>query len=258
MTMTETTPDLKLVIKIEKLLAQAADPGCTPAEREAFDNAALSMMAKHRIDRSMVGGNLAADDVLGKHRYGDIVVGPYVGVLSGIVSAVASGYDSRILYDNRTPSPWSDEITKACRRIQIYGWKSDADLVRTIAERLVADAMMQASAVKGFDRGDTVAERRSFLLGYSLEIDRRMREATDAARAAAIEEGIDVASTDLVLVDRKAQMNEAFDKLRLRAGTAPSAVTGGNSGFTAGRAAGSSADLSTGSNSVGTTKAIGR
>ena len=247
MTTTETTPDLNILIRIEKLLAKGDDPGCTIPEREAFQNKAFELMARHRIDRSQVGGHLAADDVIGSWPVANFN-GIYGRVRIDIATSIASANDLQLY--------WSGY--QNTRHVKVYGFKSDADRAIALINRLLADADVRVKFLeKSYDMKDTLRQRRGFYSGYADAIHIRLMTARVAAERSAEADGVDTTSTALVLVDRKRQVNEEYQKMNIR--QAGSINVGGADGYDSGSgtAAGRNADLSN-RNSVGTQKELGR
>lgn len=261
--------DLSIIIRVEKLLAKAADPGCTEPEREAFQAKAFQLMQEHRISEAQLGGHLDADDVLGTYPLGDFN-GIYGRVRLQMVNSVASAFDVQIF--------WRGYGNK--RSLYGYGFKSDADRVVTLTNRLLADADVRAKGLtvhqddvtmlnpddgsyyrseKGALQAAVVRERRGFYLGYADAVRSRLRTATAAATSAHAEEVGAAASQSaaLVLVDRKRQVNEGFRAAHPNLSTAGGLNSAGGSGHSAGYSAGSRADLSS-QNTLRSQKALGR
>jgi hypothetical protein len=249
MTTTQTvpsTPDLDLIIRIEKLLAKAEDAGATEAEQEAFQAKAFELMERHRIDRNLIGGHLASDDKITTEKIGDFN-GIYGRVRIAVVHSVAAAYDVEIF--------WSGY--KNFRALKGYGFSSDIERVRVLSNRLLADADLRCKYLSGYDQKETLRYRRSFYLGYADSIGRRLKLAHQHAMETAAAEGVDTTSVALVLVDRKKQVNDSFRagvgaKLKSAGG-----INGINGGYDKGAEAGSQADLSH-NNSVGSRKALGQ
>jgi hypothetical protein len=244
MTTTETTPDLDILIRIEKLLAQSEDPSCTTPEREAFQDKAFQLMERHRIDRSQVGGHLAKDDVIETQIVGEFN-GIYGGVRIDIASAVATANDIQIFWNGH----------QNLRTLKAYGFKSDIDRAIPLINRLLADADLRVKLLeKSYDMKDTIRQRRGFYSGYADAIYFRLLAARDAAEKQANDDGVDIASTALVLVDRARQVNESLRAsmyIRKAGGTKPT----GADGYDHGNMAGRNADLSN-RNAVGSRKAL--
>jgi hypothetical protein len=255
--------DLGIIIKIEKLLAQGDDTGCSEAEREAFQAKAFELMERHRIDRAAIGGHLAADDVIITDTVGDFN-GIYGRVRIEVAQAVATAFDCKLF--------WSGY--QNTRRLKAYGFRSDVDQVIALANRLLADADLRVQLLpppehvdmynpsgdryrsrQGAVQAATINERRGFYTGYAEQIGYRLRQAQQAAKVAATDAGVDVTSAALVLVDRKRQVNDQYRSLNTRAASVING--GGHGGYSRGSEAGRNADLSH-SNQVGSRKALGR
>jgi hypothetical protein len=228
----DTTTSL-LVSKIEKLWRKASDAGATPAERQAFEAKALSLMEENRITLAML--ELDQEDILGDYSYGTIE-GRYAKVTVQILDAVARAYDCRVWWHNRYGG---------VRIVQVFGFRSDAERVILLARMLVSDAFAQASTVKGTSSGHSYSLRHSFVQGYASAISTRLREAARLANKATEDShGEDaVKGAALVLVSRREQMHEKYSQKTLRAERGPQ--VGSYSAYSRGAEAGRNASLST-------------
>jgi hypothetical protein len=255
--------DLTVVVRIEKLLAKADDAGATAEEREAFQNKAMELIARHRIDEAQIGGHLDSDDVLDSYRYGEITGGLYGRVRLNVVNVVCSANDVEIYWTNVGSGP---------KMVMMYGFRSDCDASRALGGRLLADADFQAQNVRSvsvgsqtsiFDgdtrqtSGSTTADRRSFYMGYADEIRSRFDLARRAAEDAAERDGVDMTSTALVLVDRAAEVNRTF-RSKVKARPAGQIAAASAAGHARGRVAGANADLSSGNSVSGGRKQLGQ
>jgi len=247
MTDTTITPDALDVVlsKIERLWRKANDPAATVHEREAFEAKALSLMERHRIDAAML--DLDPNDVLDDHLFGKIA-GRYATVETQLLTNVAHAYSCRTW--------WRSYGTT--KEVYVFGYKSDAEKVIRLTKMLVIDAQAQAARLTGYSAGETFSLRRGFILGYASEIGFRFREAAKIARTEArAQYGTASEGAELVLVERKTQVEQAMSARRFR--KANSIAAANSRGHAAGRQAGASADLSGGSRRVGgSTKALGR
>lgn len=227
----DTTTSI-LVSKIEKLWRKAGDAGATQAEREAFEAKALSLMEENRITMAML--EIDGEDILGDFEYG-FIKGRYARVEIDVVSSIARSYDCRV---------WWRTLYGGSKQLYIFGFKSDAERVKLLAQMLVADAFAQAAKVKGYDAGETFSMRHSFVQGFSYEIGVRLREAARlASKAMGDEHGEAAKGAALVLVSRREQMHDEYSKKRLR--SAAPTRSGSRSGFAKGQEAGRNASLST-------------
>lgn len=263
-----TAPDLSILIRVEKLLAQAADPSCTEPEREAFQEKAFELIERHRIDRAAIGGHLAADDELGTFKLGRFN-GVYGRVRIQVVQAVADNLDVQIFWRGYQNT----------RNLHAYGFKSDVERVQALTDRLLADADLRVASLqpdptvisnyaddgsrykseRGAILAATVRERRGFYVGYADAVRSRLHRATKAATAAHREETSEAQaeSVALVLVDRARQVRESYRAVHPGIKSASSVTSAGFSGHSEGYAAGSQADL-TDRNAVRSQKALGR
>lgn len=219
-----------LVSKIEKMWRKANHAGTTATEREAFEAKALSLMEENRITMAML--EIDNEDILGDFEY-DFVTGRYARVVIDILDAVARAYDCKVY--------WRDQYGGA-KHVFIFGFKSDAERSKLMAQMLISDAQVAATSERGIDAGHTFSLRHSFLQGYAAEIGRRLGEAARMAnKAMDDQEGAKCAA--LVLVDRRTQVHESYAKRRVR--TASATRVGNSTGYSRGAAAGRSASLST-------------
>lgn len=258
-------PDLSLIIRVEKLLAQANDPGCTEEERDAFQTKAGALIERHRIDRSLIGGHLAADDQITTLEVGRFD-GVYGRVRIDIANAVAESFDCKLFWQGYQNH----------RRLKVYGFRSDCEVVIALANRLLADADLRVQRVEldehavdmynpdngtfyknrqGALQAARLRERRGFYMGYASAVRRRLRAGREDAEREAQADGVDTQSAALVLVDRKRQVNDQYRSMKIKA--AGGIAGGGYSGHDAGHAAGSQVSLAH-QNQVGSRKAIGR
>lgn len=239
----DTTTSL-LVSKIEKLWRKASDAASTPAEREAFEAKALSLMEENRITMAML--EIDGEDILGDWEYGHIS-GRYARVEIEVVSSIARAYDCRVWWRNQYGGS---------KHLYVFGFKSDADRVKLLSQMLVADAFAQAAKVQGYGPGNTFSMRHSFVQGFAFAIGQRLREAAKLAnKAMGDEHGEEQAKgAALVLVSRREQMHEQYSKKRLS--TAAPTRSGSYRGFERGREAGNAASLSTQGKVARATKAL--
>lgn len=259
------TPQLDIIIRVEKLMAQAADKGCTEEERDSFQRKAAELIERHRIDRSLIGGHLKADDVITTLTVGKFD-GVYGRVRIDLANAVLAAFDCKVFWQG-----YKNE-----RTLRGYGFKSDLELSIALVNRLLADADLRVQAVQagyvdmynaengtyyksrqGAVMAARLAERRGFYMGYASAVRDRLAAAKTAAEAGAVADGVDVHSTALVLVDRKRQVNDAY---RERYGNLKAAghINGaGHAGRQAGQQAGSQVSLAH-QNEVRGQRALGR
>lgn len=194
-----------MVSKIEALFRKAKDPAATEPERELFHAKAVALMAKHRI--MSVNTDVQADEKPGQHLY-EKVNGSYAPAVHTIVDCVARAYGCSTFYHG------TGRAGDPCRYIYIFGFKADADRVRTMAKLFVADAQEKAKRHKTASPNDTIRWRKSFMKGYGSEVLKRYTE----AKRLLDEEGGDAVSkgAELVFVNRETVVRQEFAKLKMR------------------------------------------
>jgi len=246
---TGTPVDLSVIVKIEKLFAQAKDSGATIHERESFERKALALMAKHRLEMAEIGGHLAADDKLDDYEL-DVTlrVGGNARMIINIIDVIVAAFDSKLYWRDTSIARGGGWIKGGREhRLHVIGWKSDFDLINVLASRIVEHVAFELAMVKGSDAAETRSDRRGFLYGYRQTLRARCEEVFGEA----IDELPDESrhTMEIVLVDRKKQVNEAFSKLRLRSA---GALKGGYSdrGVAKGSDAATRADLGTSRNTL--------
>jgi hypothetical protein len=224
-----TDLDDRILERVRKLLARAEHPATPPAEAEACSAKAAALMSRHLIDRALVDAGRHDRDkpvvrrivVEPPYVVGKVVLLSELSKAFGIPVAIGSGYHS---------SP---------RRCTLVGFGGDLAMV----ELLFTSLLLQAStamrlASDGHPR--VKAFRRSFLFGYASTVGARLK----AVRQETVQEASTATpGTELVLVDRQARVEAAFEREFPRLGNFRATMSSG-SGFMAGRDAGVRADLS--------------
>lgn len=224
-----TDIDHRILDRVRKLLARAEHPTTPPAEAEACSAKAAALMSRHLIDQAVVDARRTDREepvvrrimVEPPYTVGKVVLLDEVARAFGVPVAVSRGHYS---------SP---------RRCTLVGFPRDLATVELLFTSLLLQASTAMRTV-GAGRQDVRAFRRAFLFGYAGAIGRRLA----AARQETVDEATAAApGTDLVLVDRKARVDEAFAREFPTLGTfRPTSSSG--SGFVAGHDAGARADLS--------------
>jgi hypothetical protein len=209
-----------LLARVRKLLAKAEDPACTPAEAEAFTAKATELIAKYGVDRALLAAEHPALDPVG-----DSVVPldpPYALDKAGLLAAVAVPMRCRVVRKTR------DGV-----QVHLFGHAADLERVELLFTSLLVQAAHGLAAVPVPAHEHAAAFRRSWLAGFAHAIGGRLREAEQAAEAAA-------PGAALVLVHRtdlvERRMAEAYPKLRT-AGRRRLAGGGLEQGYSAGLAA---------------------
>ncbi|MGC5660763.1 DUF2786 domain-containing protein [Micromonospora sp. WMMD723] len=214
-----------MLSKVRKLLAQAEDPACTPAESAAFTAKATELIARYGVDRALLAARDPTTDPVGD-RVVDVVA-PYARDKAGLLAAVADPLRCRCV---RRPDGSGFAL-------HLFGFASDLERVDLLFTSLLVQAAHGLAGTAVPPGEQPAAFRRSWLAGFARVVAERLRAAEAGAAA---ERG--TPSVALVLADRSDRVARRVAEVYPRLRTAPTRRLAG-SGFGAGAAAGHRADL---------------
>ncbi|MEV0425095.1 DUF2786 domain-containing protein [Micromonospora sp. NPDC050495] len=214
-----------MLSKVRKLLAQAEDPACTPAEAAAFMAKATELIARYGVDRALLAARAPATDPVGDRVVE--VVAPYARDKAGLLAAVAEPLRCRCVR-RRAGSGFA---------LHLFGFASDLERVELLFTSLLVQAAhgLAGAAVPADEH--PAAFRRTWLAGFAHVVAERLR----AAEAGAVADSV-APSVALVLADRSDRVQRRLAEVYPRLRTAPRRRLAG-SGFTPGAAAGRRANL---------------
>jgi len=222
--------DDAMLAKIRALLAKA-ESTTFPDEAEALSAKAQELMARHRIDHVLVGGDDADDGPVGRRIWLD---DPYADAKSSLLAAVAEA--------------------NACRSVMltglgcahVVGFAADLDIVELVHTSLLVQATSALAAAgpqrDARGRSRTRSFRQSFLVAYAWRIGQRLREATDTVTA---EVAAREATLLPALVRREARVEDAVEVAFPQLEHKRTSVTNA-AGWAAGTIAADQADLAVG------------
>lgn len=262
------TLEEKYADKIAKLLTQAENPAATPEEAEAFMQKAAALMLEYAIDEAMIDAVRGITrDALEQDEF------QYSGIYRNghrqVAVTVCRHFGLKMVLGRDT---YQKPIHLP---LYIVGFRSDIERARLLDTSLqiqCASAMRQWSKTVDFswmDKGLAFRTKRDFVFGFadgvSMKLAMARREATAAAKVNQQERAHEdaaaaSASVELVLVSRKKQVDDFYDKTwggrtrNVSRNYSGGAGGGRNAGFTAGR----NANTNTGAGIGGGGKAIGR
>lgn len=246
------TTDTKVLDRIRKLLAKA-ESTTHAEEAAAFTAKAQELMQRHAIDEAL----LASQDGKLREEITTIVVtidySPYQSPKEQLLHEIATATDCRAVFtagydrDRKTKAGGYQRVSRA----SITGYKSDLEFVELLYTSLL---LQQESAFRAPDvqdrmfietshPGHRIKWRNSFAMSFADRIGQRMRQARAATRQQAQAEAPTGTSVALVLADRKALVDQAFNEKYPKLRTKHSSSGGYASGSAAGRAAGDRANL---------------
>ncbi|MDM4721931.1 DUF2786 domain-containing protein [Micromonospora sp. WMMA1363] len=211
--------------KVRKLLAQAEDPACTPAESAAFTANAAELIARYGVDQALLAARDPAADPVGDRVVE--VVAPYARDKAGLLASVAEPLRCRCVR-RRQGSGFA---------MHLFGFASDLERVDLLFTSLLVQAAHGLAGTSVPPDEHPAAFRRSWLVGYARVVGDRLRTveadaATDSGRP----------SVALVLADRSDRVQRRLAEVYPRLRTAPRRRLAG-AGFGSGAAAGHRADL---------------
>jgi len=260
--MTDITDDKKLSYaeKIAKLLRKA-ESASTSEEAEECTRLATKIQQKYAVSEQLLAsirGVTESDEVVADEIFYSGVFAP---ALYDIGKAVAQAHDCKILI-TKVAYKYDPETRKRTKGtiLHLVGFKSD------IAKVKVLDSSVQIQAVTQLNRWwkssdatagcwsamDKFKARRTFLFGFAQGLQYKLLEAKRAGTEEAVVEhaaatGQDEATvrtgTELVLRNRKEQVNDWYDKTygRSTRSVSRSYASGGSGARAAGYAAGRTA-----------------
>ena len=178
MTVSDQSLPRGILHKVRALLAKA-ESTTFEAESEAFTAKAQELMARHRIDRAVLGasGRDAGETPVGR-RIG--IDSPYSNAKAVLLFNVATA--------NGCDAVWSQALGFAT----VFGYAGELDAVEELFTSLLlqATAALQREGSKYDHRGQsrTAQFRRSFLVAFAYRIGLRLRTAVDETVEAATAE----------------------------------------------------------------------
>lgn len=197
--MTEFAPD-QWLRRVQALLAKAESTEF-PEEAEALVAKAQELMTRHSIDEAMLAQDDPSADLIDSEVV--VVSPPYASAHVVLLSTVADANSCRCVSTSALRGPV---------RCVLVGFRGDIGRTKTMfaALSLHAARAMLAAPVPDFDTPRRF--RRAFLLGFASRIGARLQDAALAARTEAEERASARGrSTDLVLADRSARVDSAFE-----------------------------------------------
>jgi uncharacterized protein DUF2786 len=232
--------DESKLARVRALLAKAESTEF-PAEAEALTAKAAELMATYGIEDAHLAATGEQTEPFVQHRID--ITDPYSDGKAGLLSAVAVALRCRTIqysYKGHRSVPYA----------VLFGYQSDVERV----EMLYTSLLLQAASQVRYQRPDDTAMgraesvsayRRSWLRGFATAVRVRLQAAEKRA-VAQHDRGTTAApgtpSTDLVLIDRRAQVDVAFEEAFGKLKATKSRYSSAN-GYLDGNAAGRRADL---------------
>ncbi len=221
-------PERKLEL-VRRLLAVAEHPNTGEAEAAVYLEKACAVMAAYGIEQAMLADAGKVADGVGSLT---IRVGnPYRPDRRALLAGVAAVLRCRSIYRR----------VGAESEVQVVGFRSDLALVEMVFTSLclqMASGVLRVVVPPGHA---TISYRKGWMAGYVNRVCERLRaaERTAAARA----EPVGGRSTELVLLDRGAEVSRVYEQMFPHVRGAGRRALTDWSGWSSGQAAGDRADL---------------
>jgi hypothetical protein len=183
-------PDEKLLDRVRKLLAKAADDGVTEAEAQSLTAKATELMAKYGIDRALLAATQKIEDKPGSRIIQ--VDNPWARVNAHLLCGLGAALRCQAIL---LPSTQGSKV-------HMFGYQSDLERLDLLYTSLLLQQAHALVRVQVPPQAHNVrAWRRSWLLGWTQAVIERVK----AAEAAAVQEVKQEArgtGAELVLADR--------------------------------------------------------
>lgn len=231
-----TTPNKdQLLEKVRSMLALAESERELGHEEaaEAHTATAMRWMAKYGIDKAMAEARGHANHLPTQKVF--TCTAPYAGSKAHLIHSIARALHCQgiTLYTRRGSN---------FERVQVYGYQSDIEMVDMLYTSLLlqmSSATVRHKVASWITGRALMAERRSFMYGFTAEVEERLTE----AYALAVDETDDSGTTgkELVLASREVAIKALYRQEHPNVRRTRSTYSGGSSA--AGRAAGARANI---------------
>jgi hypothetical protein len=236
--------DIKILTRVRALLAKA-ESTTFPEEAEALTAKAMELMASHGITDAMLVAAGQRDDPIGEGKIE--LTDPYSFEKSQLLACVCEALRCRVVFWSRGRRVlWCD----------VTGHASDRERVELLFTSLLLQATSQVYKVR--PRHDpalwwidpaapaTVANfRRSWWAGFSYQVQVRLTQ-TERKAAADYDAAHQSNGAELVLVDRRTQVDRYFEDRNPQLKVSKNKTTIDPAAFMKGMQAGNAADLGDG------------
>lgn len=215
----------RMTDKVRKIFALIQDPSCTPAMAANYRNTAASIMAKFGIDKAMAE---AVDDVASYTPvYKQVCFSsPFASSKADLYKAIARGLGVQYI-----------KITGTATKnlYEVLGFQSDIDQLEFLFSTLFLDGTQELDNAERQEWQNPIRFRISFWMGYSQEVEDRLRRANKKV----VDE---TPGSAIVLYDRSKLVTNLFEERHPDTITVSRRYFGG-SALDQGRAAGRRANL---------------
>lgn len=227
-----TTDHSKLEM-IRALLAKAERTD-NDNERDAYNAKASELIAKYGIEQALISAKRPLREMPTTRTWR--IVAPYVTDRRMLLAAIGHSLGLPNVGWRR----YDAESGKYCFEMTLTGFESDLERVDVLYTSLLVQMAQGVTAARVPWDEDPRVFRKSWMYGFTVIVGRRLQA---AERSAAHDANNDAPGTDLVLVDRAAQVKTAFEAANPKLGKYSRQKPNSQAGRMAGRDAGSRANL---------------
>ncbi|GGO62996.1 DUF2786 domain-containing protein [Nonomuraea cavernae] len=219
----------KTLDRIRKYLAVAEHPGTGAEEAETFRERAYKLMATYGIERAHLAAAGQITDELASFPL--VVDKTHQAERILLLTAITSAKQCRVLQWKLNGKTY----------LMVSGYQSDLEAVQMLYASLSLQMIKEVAHVTPAGRKSLVTARKSFMAGFASRVGEKLRAANKAATVEAAH--VEGRSTDVVLRDRQAAVNDYFNRMTPNTGTIKARKVGDTDAYYAGREAGDRADL---------------
>lgn len=222
------------LVKVQKLLAMAEDPGATPAEAEAFSRKAEAIMARYAITEAMLqaAGTKAEEPIVNvRFDIGD----PYALVKRDLAFAVANTFSCRGV--GHPGTRYVNGRRKRTQAMTVIGYQSDVDKVQMLLGSLFIQMSRALVHTPVPSHINARTFRTSLCIGFKDSVWIRLQ----AMKKQAVHES--GSGTDLVLADRSSRVEAAQRDMFPNLTNVPFVKSRSMTGYRTGRVEGDRADI---------------
>src|SRR5262249_20908385 len=159
--------------RVRKLLAKAEDPGCTPEEAAALNDKAAELIAKYGMDAALLEAADPEQDPVGDRVIE--VSPPYALDKAGLLATVAAALRCRSV----RRKVWDG--ARYAYTLHLFGFGSDLDRTELLYTSLLVQASFGMAAAQVPEWESPAAFRRSWLVGFTYAVGRRLIDAEQKA-----------------------------------------------------------------------------
>lgn len=216
--------DEKILHRVRALLAKA-ESTTFPAEAEAYTAKAMRLMADYGIDQAMLAATGRRSDAIGSTSIA--LSNPYSFEKCQLLAAVAIALRCRVL---------AHRTGRTIHYCDVSGYSSDRERVEILFTSLLLQATSQSVRLPA-----DVKHRRSWWHGFAYTVQLRLEEIE--TRAVQEHEQASGSGAELVLADRRTQVDHWHTQRHGKVGKFVSSAEIDPRGWAHGAAAGRKADL---------------